>query len=432
MSVAFGAMPSRTPTQRRRTAMRHDPYWSSVWRTGSVGDWVSYADAARLVEHGVAKLPAWLRETPERAWERIEAPRNRETVLRLMAVVDMWRTLTAEQWETFTGARVVGGGRPWVGTLWAAGLIDVSIIGGALLPAERTELVTLVRPARESASTRRFQNGLTWAEWVSVTGGHGLDNDRQYTRHNVLTSELALRYAEYGKGGIVLGEKLAGHDLLAYSGLPVPSNVTGGADAVFVRRDGLRIAVEMTASRVGPWFAKKMDRIATLLHQRPMSETGLVVLLVSAPHQDATVAEAHDGVRALKKHIANSARLAPGQYGSYTRDRLFVTSWTDLFPAPGQVAEDFGSLPAERMTLDGEWERVNIHDTPFAPNDESAMRSVLSSAAGLRGLPVFQVPRLPRPDLSAMSMSEAGLARVLTEPMTVSARKASVPERLVY
>ncbi len=68
----------------------------------------------------------------------------------------------------------------------------------------------------------------------------------QHSRHNALTVELALRLAEYAQVGTVLGERVGTIDLLAGPGISRDIYDADGrsADAVIVRPDGLRIAIE--------------------------------------------------------------------------------------------------------------------------------------------------------------------------------------------
>src|SRR5699024_1497858 len=105
-------------------------------------------------------------------------------------------------------------------------------------------------------------------------------------RHNVLTTELALRAAEFTPITAAMGETYASMDMLLGTGLGL-DEVKGNpaADAVFIRPDGMRVAIELTASISGQ-FEKKVRRWAKLMSDVSMSLSGLTVLFIGAPPPD--------------------------------------------------------------------------------------------------------------------------------------------------
>lgn len=430
--MTLAALPSRTPLHPMRAAARIDPYWSHLWRAGSVGDWLSRRDADSLAQAGVSALPGWLAMPHERAWRRIESSLPDAT--KLLGFLDQWRTATAQQLQYATGVeRVFDSMSSWTSTLWSAGLIEVCLPGAGMRSGAQARAVTLLRPARESDDTRRLESMLTWPEWVATTGGLGFSSDRQFARHNVLATEFGLRAAEFGDVGAVLGERLSTMATLAYEGVGdgVPSSgVANSGDLTLVRGDGLRIAVEVTASKIGGWFARKVERIAVTLHRRPIRATGLVVLFVVAPHQDAGSAEVTEAMRLVKRAIASAVRLYPGTFHSPTAARLGVVAWSDLFPAPGEATVEAPLLPVqfpaallpgavvgddERIWQTARW--LDRASSPFYPDDAAAMTAVIDNAARLHGSPAALRDRavLGEDDLLRLSLSNAGVLDLADE-----------------
>lgn len=447
-TIAIGQVPSRTPFHPRRMAKRIDPYWSSLWRAGSVGDWFSIRDYQALSDAGIGKAPAWLRMDPQAARLTLDRPRSRESAMRAVAALDMWRTLTVEQLEAMTDiAGVTDGKSSLIAALWTVGLIDICLPAAAFIRTTTDRVSVLVRPGRDRKAARRFQDSLSWVEWVSVTSGLGLDSDRQYARHNVLAAEFGLRVAEAGRVAMVLGEKLSTMTLLAYSGVgaPVPtSGVANGSDLTLVREDGLRIAVEVTASKVGRWFDEKVEKLVTILARRSLAETGLTVLFVTAPKQDASKSEASAVEQRVKAAIQRAVQRNPGTFRDPTSRRVAVASWRDLFPAPGMVTADFSHLPVERPTgrtylgtdrNQHVWESARLLDTAtdtFETASRAQLTAVIDNAAGLRGVPHMLRQSQNRPNLSdvAMKRLELDLSRTPRTVELTAARGASGPRRI--
>src|SRR5699024_1959786 len=110
-------------------------------------------------------------------------------------------------------------------------------------------------PARDRVSTwaagdhvaavARHRTSPTFAEHIAITGGQGWDAEHRFDRHNVLTTELALRVAEFCHVATVLGEKPMGlPSLLAAAGIEAAQSDLGRKpDAGIIRRDGLVIGI---------------------------------------------------------------------------------------------------------------------------------------------------------------------------------------------
>lgn len=448
--VPIGHLPSVTPGYDLRTAQRNDPYWTSIWRAGSSGDWYSAQQFRELRDIGYAKAPKWLDMTEDEARRRMLLPRNRELIMTVLAVLDQWRTATVQQVRAMTQILdLTEGSVSLLSVMWNAGLIEICELGGAGFGTGiRDRDGLLVRPARPGDALREFTATLSYPEWVSMTAGLAMDADRQFSRHNVLAVEFGLRVAEHSPAAMVLGEKLSTTDLLAYSGLglPTPAGVHGSSDLTIVRDDGLRIAVEMTASLAGgsTGFFNKVQRLVTLLSRKPLADSGLCYLIVVAPRRDGNVTDA-EAVRTVKRAVQKAVDAFPGTYTDPTAARIGVVSWVDLFPSDRTAVSDFWKLPVERPAGrdyvgdpddDKAWSKGFFLDktsTPFAPADPAWMTAVIGNSRGLRGIPHHLRKQENRPHLNDLVVRRHGWGHLTRG---VSGRGATgaptLPPRLAY
>lgn len=451
-AVSLTQLPSRTPVHARRAARRADPFWSGMWRTGSTGDWYSADDFRALASAQFVTAPKWLMMSTEEARDRVLSSRNRESVYRVVAALDQWRTMTVEQLEALTDiTQFAYGNVSLLSAMWNAGLIELCQIGAMFDPGKRVREGLLLRPTRPGPVLRELEERMSYAEWLSTTAGLPFDADRQFARHNVLATELGLRMAEFGNVGTVLGEKLSSMAMLAYSGVgdPVPSSgASAGSDLTLVRPDGLRIAVELTASLSGGWMYDKIARLVQVLHRRPLAKTGLCVLFVVAPRRESASAEPREILRKVKQDIQKAVHAFPGKVTDPTSARIGVTSWSALFPDGETAVSDLRKLPIERPTgsgyiadLDAEnvWERAHFLDTasvPFTPDSTETMTAIMPNAAGLRGVPHAVRSRTERPHFAARNTRAQGFDVIPDAPGRHSGRGAAaatkLPARLVY
>tara|TARA_R110002051_G_scaffold314950_3_gene392647 strand:+ start:13030 stop:14433 length:1404 start_codon:yes stop_codon:yes gene_type:complete len=400
--IAFADAPVASATAGASLAERIDPYWASVWATGSQASWLSADQARRQVASGLGRLPNHLDVDEAPALEATLAPRNWGKRLNALSVLDSWRTVTGEQMAAITGdAELATGKSDTMSNLFGAGVADVGIFTNGLYNTRDTARATLYRPSRSTAFAQDIEPHLTYPEWVSVTGGHGWESGSQFDRHNLLATELGLRVAEMCEIGAVVGEKLSTWDLLAHTGagFPAASGVKRAADATLIRTDGARVAVEITATS-GPNFDGKVRRWAELLSNRRMADTGLVVMFVLAPQPDKRVRPG-EMLTMVRKNIAAATRDYPGVSFDRVASRMFVANWQDWFPAPHRVDPSFFSLDAWRATgpADDLWERASVldpFDTPFEPSDVPAAEAVLNNIAAIRSVPSWLRSGSPR------------------------------------
>ena len=407
--IRFEDMASAIPLSPVRTSERRDPLYDAVWSDGSQAAWIGRARAVRRIAAGTGKLPADLRTDPAEAWSRFRPAAGWDQKLDVLGAIDTWRTATSEQLAAITGAVGIASGRHRLtNDLFAMDAIEVGLSSDALHRGPKSGRVRLFRPGRPSATSDRITGRLSYPEWVSVTSGAGFEFTRQFDRHNLLATELGLRVAEFCRIGTVLGEKLSTVDALAYTGWgarPPTAVSQRAADLVLVRPDGLRIAVEITASR-GRSLESKIGRWADTLSRRRTADSGLVVIFVVAGTPDSHTHTTAAVMKSVRHHVSASARLFPGPPDDRTANRMFVVSWDDWFPAPGYASEAFPDLLAERGDGDG-WDTVGLLGVPYDPTPGLDPKAVLDNTSGLRSVPYWLRRGIP-PELWRGPLERAG------------------------
>lgn len=389
-------MPVAGGTEGWRTADRLDPFWGGMWSTGASAMWVSRRLAASQVASGLAVMPPHLSMSIAQAREHLASARGFGARLAAMGVLDQWRTASSEQMVALTGHDRLGAVRSRdLAAMWVAGIADHGTFSSALLPgAALTARAMLYRPSRSRGS---FEEAvaplLTYEQRVAVTAGTSWDHRRQYDRHNLLTTELGLRVAETCPVGTVLGEKVSTVDLLTGSGLGRESSSDErAADMTVVRRDGMRIAVELTAS-AGPDFTEKVRRWARLLASEPMARTGLFVLFVEAAPPEVSASGKGNRVRReVYKAVARTVREFAGQGVDSVAGRMGVVSWSQWFSGPGMASAEFAALEVDRPIgpVTDTWVQGSVLDeveVPFVPRDDFDPLAVVTGSSMLLGTP---------------------------------------------
>lgn len=426
----FDSIASRNPVTATQTPNRLDPYWDALWRIGQMSQWEERDALERRVAVGAARASAAMLSDPGEALERrLAGRRAQQSTLNVLGALDQWRTGTAEQVAALTGVRGITGRSEAINDLFAARLIDIGMVGN----------VRTLRPSATSAFDKNVRHRITYPEWVSVTGGLPFDASRQYTRHNLLATELGLRLAEYAEVEAVLGEKLATHELLGYTGLGYPAperTMLAGADLVVVREDGLRIAIEITASR-GTAFAGKVRRWAKLLHERRLDRSGLVVIFVAADHPDTSASKRWNTRNGVFHTVRAAVREYPGINGDRTAARIGVADWREWFPERGMLTDAFLDLECDVAVGDpaSPWERSAFlapYDLAFDPRDPDYFLAAIDNMAALRGNPHWLRSRRAATEVADMMWGRSEYKSVRVEPrvLTRAQQKHFAPDRL--
>jgi hypothetical protein len=233
--------------------------------------------------------------------------------------------------------------------LWKAGLIEYTQLNpksGPRLAHER--LWRLRTDGNELAATIRDLADRTWAY---MTCGFDITKPgagRSHHNHNLHATELALRcYEAHPTIATVWGEPCGDPWLLAPEWLP--SRPAGPArwraDAVLVRTDGLRIAIELTRDVSGGSLAGKAQRWANLLAGGTPQDTGLLVMFVNI-----ATAETHKATGTAIRNVIEQA-TDPNQVGGATASKnaragILAASWREWFPHPWHISDAFFRLDA--------------------------------------------------------------------------------------
>ncbi|MFS0885191.1 hypothetical protein AB3M81_08300 [Aeromicrobium sp. 179-A 4D2 NHS] len=409
------------------TDQRLDPYWDRMWVSGSIASWTNYDGLARTSNVGVTFLPKAYQISEEVAWAQVMNNRTMQETLRFLAVLTSWRTLSGEQIEAMSGCRGAANPRSkLISALFRLGIIEIGYATtNAFITKSGLDRTVLYRIGNEKAIEPLLAD-LTYTEWVSLTGGQGWERGGQFDRHNVLATEFGLRCAEFIDLSGVLGEKFTTTDLLAGSGIGRPTlEDRRSADLCLVRPDGLRIAVEITAS-AGESFTRKVERWAELINDRPLNDSGFMMLFVIAAPEGRA-----DALRAeVYKKIASILRRYPGTARESVAARFAVASWTEFFPGRHQISERFLDLVVDTPTGDlfagdqSTWEEVSLTDAsaiPFEPTD-FGLNAILDNIHLLWQSPTWtRMPELA-PDLVPTMLAQSGETTIPVPPFQKSDR----------
>lgn len=413
--VPLAEFGSACPEPRVRAETRVDPFWHGLWVGGSQTTWLSHAVAQRRQVDGVGRM-RWkdTRVSPADGMDRLLNGRMRERGLAALAALGLWRTLTGEQLAAFTGYPELGAAQAGMRPAWAAGVVERgSFVVPEMSGASLQRLTNLYRPL-EGKPFEELAGLLSYGQWVQLTAGRPWTRGSQHDRHNILAAELALRIAEFCETGAVLGEALGElTDLTGYT----DADPRAATDAVIVRSDGTRIAVELTAS-IGAGFVKKVERWAEALYRGKPDGLCSVVFVEAAGHQQSHSKRA-DVARIARRTVAKVAYGTPGYARAGIPERLAVASWTDWFPEPGMASPKFRALECHRPTGSREdrWQPVALLDPLDLPGDESgAGMALLDNARHLSSLPFWLRSPDPAPDFTDVMFERAGVDQIPVPP----------------
>lgn len=387
-------MPSANPDDDLAMHNRRDPYWDRLWAPGSQANWMTGAIARYEKAEGINRGNAKLNLEPEAALRTLTSNRGRTDRLGAWGVLDSWRTVSSEQLAAFTGCRYfLDPNHSTLAASFALDLIDIGTYPNKSRPNPGMNRNVIYRTSSSDTFDKVIEPTLTGPELLSVTAGHPWSSGGQYDRHNILSTELALRAAEYLPVGAVLGEKLSTVDLLAGAGLgkKLPKADNRRADGTIIREDGMRIVFELTATASAS-FENKVRRWAELIAARPLETSGLTVVFIAAPHPDRAKHTAADPRHAIYKKMAVVLRDFPGRGKDSPAARIGVAHWEEWFPNRHLLSEAFLNLEADFAINDAtgpdRWvTRGLLNDYAFEPWHTFDATAVLENASLLAATP---------------------------------------------
>src|SRR5699024_7330976 len=167
--------------------------------TGISDGWVNASDHRRATaeQRRWSGVPGSFVMSRDEALAQMRTNRHRPSILGPLGAVSSWRTVTREQLAAITGSAVMGNTYPKS--------LSAPCSAGRLAHGQAPSGCTRLAPSRARTSRRaaadptdpyaRSRKSLTVAGHVAATGGQGWASAPRFDRHNVLTTELALRVA---------------------------------------------------------------------------------------------------------------------------------------------------------------------------------------------------------------------------------------------
>ncbi len=393
-SVHASLVPSACPNDELATHSRRDPYWDRLWAPGSQATWSNRPLLQQRKEANPSSVNARYLMDEHEAMRLLTINRGRRERLAAWGVIDSWRTVSAEQLAAMTGSHLyLNSASSNVAASISVHLLDVGTYSAPEVSEAVLNRNCLYRPSNTETFDKFIVPELTWPEWISVTGGYPWSGGGQYDRHNLLSTELALRAAEYLPIGAVLGEKFSSVDLLAGSGLgkKVKNPDNRRADGTIVRTDGMRIAYELTAT-ASKSLENKVRRCAQLISERPLETSGLTILFIAAPHPDRPKDRAGDPRHEIYRRVASVLKEFPGTGTDSPAARIGIAAWDEWFPARHELSEDFFCLSANFALKDmhgpGKWVKRSLLDEyPFTAWETFDATAVVEHAPLLAATP---------------------------------------------
>lgn len=386
------------------------PYWGMVWPNqdgGPVIAWRSLHSERAMADAGIHVMSrAGGRRHTRTQDEAIALLNKRRSRLIALGTINLWRTVSGEQLAAMNGrSGLASPTSDVIGLLFDAGLIQRGRFHYAGRALDTMPEIFRPNPQAGKINLRQF---LRFKDWLGVTFGGPLMSGHQYDRHNLLTTEFALRAAEICPLRSVLGESLATWPRLFESSLrPNPNR---SSDALFVRDDGLKIAIEMTAT-VTTATVTKIDQLAELL-ARDVSRS-VVFLFIIAP-QPGSDHELEVG-RRLRQAIKKSSHSSRSRILAEVEKRMVIARWVDFFPGPGLVTRDFIPLRAKRYSAaEDDWVDIDLLDPYSAPFDVDpyVVEETSRNLNDVLGVP-WWCRTGPGADYDALLIRMAGFDRVL-------------------
>jgi len=365
--------------------------------------WNSIQSLKERTQNGTGKTWKFAyRMSAEEALERMDD--NLPTTQRYfepIGVVMMWRNITVEQTADVLGLRGTAS-HTWMPSYMIPGFSLNAVQVGR--PTEYGRPPLIFRPG--FPMDNRLVKMMTWQQHLGIFGARNDGQHGGYVRHNLLNTELSLRVAEQldEQIPIVLGEGLGSSKILVPETAQRSKQFSLG-DSVWIRKDGLRIIVEV--SNTADAIVGKVTRWANSLavDQRGARSLALVFVLPGRKRDKNWVSY----VNGELSDVIYRELGGRGYDAAYIASRVFITGWEDWFPAPYEMSDSFFSLDTIPVARNARGE-VSLLD-PFAiPSDvpEDRVAKTINNSKHLYGVPRHMRQDVkPLDDLKEMALREA-------------------------
>jgi hypothetical protein len=366
--------------------------------------WNSIKSLKQRSRHGTGRTWEFsTRYTSEEALDRMSKMPLAQRYFEPIGAVMMWRNITTEQIADLLEHKGQGESvRIWMPAYAVPGFTLNAIQVGR--PTDYARPPIIFRPGHPM--DKRLVQMMTWQQHLGIFGSNNDGSHGGYARHNILNTELSLRVAEQldAQVPIVLGEGLGSSKILVPETAKRSKQFSLG-DSVWIRKDGLRIIVEVsnTASAITGKVTRWANSLAT--DQAGMRSLALVFVIPGQtrdPHWTNYIRDELADV--IYKELGGR-----GYDAAYIASRVFVVGWESWFPAQHEMSDDFFSLetiPISRQLSAS----VSLLD-PFAlPSDvpEALVARTINNSKYLYGVPKHMRRDVqPLDNLKEMALREA-------------------------
>lgn len=334
---------------------RVDPYFEGLWEGSSHYYWSSFNQIAARTP----RARTWhgrLIPGEKTAWTVIRDPQNLIHALTVIAVVSAYRTMTEQQCAGFVSVPQTVLFDEIVMALFRVGLIDLGWFVGAGEAEVGWPVGLKIGDTR--APWWELRRSLTNEQRWATTPGGKLVRGLQPERHNIVTSEVMLRAAQFLPGVVVGGEAQSVMFRITGTERTGPSR----GDGVIVFPHGDMCVIETSGSFFGLEVGKKVRHWVDALYRSRVCRPYIIFVNTVSPQR---VPDSMSHIRASIQKV-----LATSYSGPYYRDvwrHVCLVHYEDWFTREKQPTERFMNLTVSRYDGDtGCW-----YDAPLV--DEFAV-----------------------------------------------------------
>lgn len=341
-----------------RADRRPDPYDSGLWPTQDAFSWED-SFTRRALDRSIGQPDSRFRlPSVEKCWSYILDPSRYLDTLTIVACLSSYRTLLFGQVAGFVRHSTDPQFEKHMHMMFGAGVVDRGVHSPSLMRGTGFDYAMFAYHLNKSMEwqTRLLHQASIPQRWATIAGSK-LSIGGQYTRHNILTSELLLRASAY-LPVTVAGES---HAFLTDITDAAQKRTPKRGDGIIVRDDDYIICIETTAS-MSLNLDSKILAWADFLGNAP---SGRSVVFLEAMRPDGSPTTFHKLQnkvgKVFEKHLS-------GRWHTNTVGNILLASWR-RWNNPGPT-EDFARLVCHQYdNIDHEWREVDLLGDNRLPND---------------------------------------------------------------